>query len=69
VQTERQASQTERRLRETFEAFDVTGTGYVNAAHMRNAIKDLDAGFTDRELDEMIEFADSDGTGEIYYEG
>ena len=53
-------------IRNTFEAFDKDGDGFISADDFRHAIsRYLDEEFTDEDVDGMIREADTDGDGQI----
>ena len=53
----------------TFQAFDKDGNGVVSAAELRHVMANLGCKLSDGELDDMINEADTDGDGQIEYDG
>ena len=59
----------EEELRESFRVFDKDGNGYISAAELRHVMTNLGEKLTDDEVDEMMKEADTNGDGQISYEG
>lgn len=55
-------------LQAAFEAFDSDKSGYIDAGELRRALGVLQAQFTETELADLIQSADSDGDGKIDYD-
>lgn len=45
------------------------GNGFISAAELRHVMTNLGEKLTDEEVDEMIQEADTDGDGQVNYEG
>ncbi|CAM6045286.1 unnamed protein product [Sphagnum compactum] len=59
----------EEELKEAFRVFDKEKKGYIPAAELRHVLTNLGEKLTDEEVDEMIREADSEGSGQVKYEG
>ena len=59
----------EEELRESFRVFDKDGNGYISAAELRHVMTNLGEKLTDDEVDEMMKEADTNGDGQISYQG
>ena len=60
---------TEDELKEAFKVFDTDGTGFISAAQLREVMKNLGEDLTDEEVDDMIKSADTDGDGQMSFDG
>ena len=56
-------------LREAFKVFDKDGNGRISAAELRHVMTNLGEKLTEDEVDEMIREADTDGDGQVNYDG
>ena len=56
-------------IKEAFRIFDKDGNGFISAAELRHVMISLDEKLTEEEVDEMIREADTDGDGQVNYEG
>ena len=56
-------------MKEAFRVFDKDGNGFISAAELRQVMISLDEKLTDQEIDEMIKEADTDGDGQVNYDG
>ena len=52
-----------------FKIFDKNGDGFINGQELRQVMTSLDENLTDKELDDMMKEADTDGDGLINYNG
>ena len=59
----------EEEIKEAFRVFDKDGDGLISIAEMREVMTNLGENLTDEELDEMIQEADTDGDGQVNYDG
>ena len=62
-------SDTEEEIREAFKVFDKDGNGFISASELRTVMTSLGEKLTDEEVDEMIHEADTDGDGQVNYDG
>ena len=60
---------TEEHLRLAFKIFDKDGNGNVSAAELKDAMATLGGDVTQDDIDQMITLADTDGDGQVNYEG
>ena len=60
---------TEEEIREAFKVFDKDGNGFISASELRTVMTSLGEKLTDEEVDEMIHEADTDGDGQVNYDG
>ena len=56
-------------IRQAFRVFDKDGNGFISAAELRHVMINLGEKLTDEEIDDMIREADTDGDGQVNYEG
>ena len=56
-------------MREAFICFDKNGDGFISAAELRHVMLNLGEKLTDKDIDEMIRDADTDGDGQVSYDG
>ena len=56
-------------LRAAFETFDKDKSGKISSDELRQVMSLLGERLTDAEIEEMIQEADTDGDGQINYEG
>ena len=54
-------------IQEAFQVFDKDGNGFISAAELRQAMKNLGEELTEEEVDEMIRESDIDGNGQVNY--
>ena len=59
----------EEELKQAFQVFDKDGNGFISAAELRYVMTSLGEKLTQEEVDEMIREADTDGDGQVNYEG
>lgn len=59
---------TEEDLRETFEALDKDGNGFLSAFELRQILQTLGINLSDEEVFEMVAEADIDGDGKVNFE-
>ena len=57
------------KLRMCFDHFDKNGDGFITSSELREVMKNLGEELTDDEVGAMIREADSDGDGQITYQG
>ncbi|KAK3701378.1 hypothetical protein QZH41_008749 [Actinostola sp. cb2023] len=62
-------SDTEEEIREAFRVFDKDGNGFISAAELRHVMTNLGEKLTDEEVQEMIKEADTNGDGQVDYDG
>ncbi len=62
-------SDPEETLRDGFRYFDKDGSGYVEAAELRQALTSLGDCLTDEQAEAFFQTADVNGDGRIDYEG
>lgn len=56
-------------LMEAFKVFDKDGNGVISVAEMKEALKNIGENLTDVEINSILMQLDSNGDGEISYEG
>lgn len=54
-------------LRERFRAFDLDGSGFIDAKEIRQVMAAMGETLSDEEVDEMIREADKDGDGQASF--
>lgn len=52
---------------DAFKVFDRDGSGTISREELRHVLINIGEGFTEKEIDEMIQEADKDGDGQIDY--
>ncbi len=65
----RRDGETEPEMDEAFRVFDPTNSGYISAVALREVLTGLGEKLSEEEADDLIAFADIEGTGEINYRG
>ncbi|KAF7313850.1 Calmodulin-like protein [Mycena chlorophos] len=63
-----QDTDSEEEIRQAFHVFDKDGNGTISVTELQQVMRSLGEKLTDREVEEMIREADTDGDGEINYE-
>lgn len=58
-----------RELKDAFRLYDKQGLGYIGVDLLREILKELDDKITPKDLDQMIEEIDTDGSGTVDWEG
>lgn len=61
-------SDSKQEVLEAFKVFDKDGSGKISAEELRQVMTSLGEKLTDKEVDEMMKEADTNGDGEIDYE-
>lgn len=56
-------------MKEAFKVFDMDGNGFISRQELRCVMTNLGEKLSDEEIDEMIREADSNGDGQVDYEG
>ena len=62
-------SDSDEEILEAFKKFDKDGNGYISHAELDHVMKQLGEKMTESDIDEMIQYADKDGDGEISFGG
>lgn len=62
-------AEAQRHLKESFKVFVRDNSGFLNVAQMKLVLTQRGDKMTDEEVEEMLSFADPDGSGRINYEG
>ncbi|KAL3267698.1 hypothetical protein HHI36_006830 [Cryptolaemus montrouzieri] len=57
-----------RELKDAFRLYDKEGLGYISVDLLREILKELDDKITPKDLDQMIEEIDTDGSGTVDWE-
>ena len=65
---EKQSQTSETELKEAFKFFDTGKTGVITEDELRHTLMSLGMDLSPEQIEEMIEAADADGSGEITYE-
>ncbi|KAJ7489346.1 calmodulin 1 [Mycena latifolia] len=63
-----QDTDSEEEIRQAFAVFDKDGNGTISVSELQQVMRSLGEKLTDREVEEMIREADTDGDGEINYD-
>lgn len=56
-------------LMEVFKLMDTKGTGYIGAKELKHVTKSIGERLSRKEIQKMINIADSDGDGKVNYDG
>ena len=56
-------------IADAFKIFDKNGDGFINAQELRQVMTSLGEHLTEKELEDMMKEADTDGDGLINYNG
>ncbi|KAJ7841041.1 calmodulin [Mycena olivaceomarginata] len=64
-----QDTDSEEEIRQAFTVFDKDGNGTISVTELQQVMRSLGEKLSDREVEEMIREADTDGDGEINYDG
>ena len=56
-------------ITDAFKIFDKNGDGFINAQELRQVMTNLGEHLTEKELEDMMKEADTDGDGLINYNG
>ena len=59
----------EEEIKEAFKVFDKDNNGFISAEELMTVMASLGEKLTKSEIDEMIREADTDGDGQVNYEG
>ena len=59
----------EEEIRQAFSVFDRNGDGLISASELHHVMSNLGEKLTDAEVSEMMREADTDGDGQINFEG
>lgn len=57
------------RFARVFKSIDTDGDGSVSAAELRVALEQSGVGVTEEQLQELLKLADTDGNGQLSFEG
>ena len=55
-------------LRKAFERFDTDGSGTINKTELQKACASLGKAFSDRQIKQIMDQADTDNSGELEYD-
>ncbi|KAB0794606.1 hypothetical protein PPYR_11445 [Photinus pyralis] len=59
----------QKELKEAFRLYDKEGNGYIKTSALREILRELDDQLTEKDLDNLIEEIDTDGSGTVDFDG